>query len=105
MPPDSDNINALLEPAFDKFCTHFKMDPHHWKSIFEFVAMFGPGLSMRTGKANARAYLALKAYSGPHGDVLIQAYKVRRYSIRGRLGTPFLMLVAMSQYVVFLCLT
>lgn len=64
-----------------------------WAAIFEFSAFMGAKVLDETSSpcpylSNPDVISKTRQYNGPHGETLLKAYKVKRYSLRGRVVTP-----------------
>ena len=78
--------STQIEAVYQKFCQIMGHKEGGWNSIFEFTVMVGfPLLDVRTEQSVYPDYIAsnINAFSGPHSDTLLKAYRARRKTFRG----------------------
>lgn len=118
-----ENWSEALGKTWDKFCEVMALqdDPDldnlipWWTHVFEFGIFMGR--HVLHVEADTEEYIPIKnkdsvirkikAVNGAHGATLIKAYKIRRYSFRGRVVSPlkklgqvvYLLGIIVRQYV------
>lgn len=85
-PMTDEDYTEMIAQTYLKFCAVMGMDSQKWNTVFEFAMMVGRSDILADNVPMPTVRL-IKTYYGTHGSTLIQAYKIRRYSPWGRVGS------------------